>query len=88
MAKILFKLFRLGIIGGRHTDIVHLYKSFEQRQLGKKGQKRVREVVDKMIKESLLLPKPAKYGLHIRINPQQISRAKKIIKSVYKDFED
>ena len=87
-ANILFKLFRLKTIGGKHTDIIHLYKSFEQRQLGKKGQKRVKDLVDEMIKESLLMPKPAKYGLHISINPRQIEKTKQIIKEVYRDFEE
>lgn len=67
-ARILWKLRRRGNIGGSHTSIDNLAKSFGLRDLGKKGNKRLLELAKELIKEGLIIPKPTHYGLEISLS--------------------
>ncbi|MBI4215077.1 hypothetical protein HY546_03705 [archaeon] len=71
-ALILKKMVKHGYFGGRHTGIKSVSHGFEQQHLGKRGHKRIEWAVDELIKEGIVLKKPAKYashGYHIRLNP-------------------
>jgi len=63
-----------GYIGGRHTSIDNLQKSFPKHERGD-----VKNVVKRLIKENLIIPKSTRSGLHCSLNPQRIPDIEKII---------
>lgn len=67
MARIVHKLYRRGKWGESHTSFENLKKGFNQRDLGKKGFKRVDKIGEKMIKAGLLHSKSTGYGLEVSL---------------------
>ncbi|MBU2639346.1 MAG: hypothetical protein KKG75_01420 [Nanoarchaeota archaeon] len=61
--KILHKLTRLGKFKHSHTSIDNLPKGFPKDIRGK-----VKDLVDELIKENILLVKPTNYGKEISVN--------------------
>ena len=61
---IIRKLFYLGKWGGNHTSFDNLPKGFP-----KELRKEVKFVAKDLIKEGILLSKPAHYGLEVSLNP-------------------
>ncbi len=61
--KILHKLVRFGKFEHSHTAIEHLQKGFP----GHLGA-RIKENIDELKKEKILLTKPTNYGMHVSIN--------------------
>jgi hypothetical protein len=60
------KLFHHGYIGGRHTDVENLKKGLPSHFRGD-----VKEAVDELIKEEILISKPTSYGLHVSLDPHK-----------------
>ena len=71
---ILRKLYRHRIIGGKHTAVENLTKGLPKHIVGE-----AKEAVNELIKEGLLLQKPASYGLQVSLNPKKIDEITKII---------
>lgn len=69
------KLFQHGYVGGRHTDIENLKKGLPGHFKGD-----VKKAVKELIKEELLIPKSASYGLHVSLNPHQRKEIEKYLK--------
>ncbi|MEK6963434.1 MAG: hypothetical protein AABX70_03340 [Nanoarchaeota archaeon] len=57
------KLFHHGYIGGRHTAIENLRKGLPSHFKGS-----VKEAIEELIQEGILVPKPTSYGLHVSLN--------------------
>ncbi|MFQ5761823.1 MAG: hypothetical protein ACE5PO_02195 [Candidatus Bathyarchaeia archaeon] len=70
-ATILFKLHKRGNWGGSHTAFDNLKKGWKNADLGKHGVKRVEKLAKELIRQGLILPKPAHYGLQVSLNPRQ-----------------
>lgn len=87
MARIIHKLYRRGNWGESHTSFENLKKGFNQRDLGKKGLKRVDKVGEQMIKSGLLHSKQTKYGLEISLEFTQKDKLIDIMKRVFHDDE-
>lgn len=85
MARIAYKLYRRGNWGESHTSFENLKKGFNQRNLGKKGFKRVDKIGEKMIKDGLLHSKSTKYGLEVSL---EYTRKDELISSIKKIFPD
>ena len=71
---VLRKMFMYGYIGGKHTSIDNLQKSFPKHERGN-----VKGVVKDLIKANLIIPKPTGYGLHCSLNPEKIQEISEII---------
>lgn len=69
------KLFHHGYIGGRHTDIENLKKGLPGHFKGD-----AKEAAEELIKEGLLIPKYASYGLHVSLNPRKREEIDKYLK--------
>ena len=72
--RIIRKLFRRGNWGASHTSFENLKKGFTQRDTGEHGSKKVDKMGESLIKENLILSKPAGYGLEVSLNPKMIDR--------------
>jgi|SRR3989338_6614669 len=73
-ATILYHLRRKKIIGGVHTPYDTLKKGFPSH----KG-KEVEKVADELIKEGLIIQKPAPYGLQVSLNKEKIKEIEEYI---------
>ena len=73
---ILRKLFRLRVIGGKHTSIEHLTKGLPRHAVGE-----AKDAVKELIKEGFILKKPTSYGLQVSLNPEKIDEIIKIIQN-------
>ena len=87
MARIIHKLYRRGNWGESHTSFENLKKGFNQRDLGKKGLKRVDKVGEQMIKLGLLHSKQTKYGLEVSLEFTRKDKLIDIMKKVFHDDE-
>lgn len=85
MARIIHKLYRRGNWGESHTSFENLKKGFNQRDLGKKGLKRVDKVGENMIKAGLLHPKQTGYGLEVSLEFTRKDELISIMKRVFPD---
>ncbi|MBI2147543.1 hypothetical protein HYU19_03630 [Candidatus Woesearchaeota archaeon] len=68
------KLFHHGYIGGRHTDIENLKKGLPSHVKGD-----TKEAAKELIKEEILVLKPASYGLHVSLNPHKREEIQKYL---------
>ena len=66
---ILRKLFRLRVIGGRHTAIENLAKGLPKHAIGK-----AKSSVNDLIKKGYVIKKPTSYGLQVSLNPEKINK--------------
>ncbi len=82
MARLIHKLYRRGNWGESHTSFENLKKGFNQRNLGKKGLKRVDKVGEVMIKKGLLHSKKTGYGLEVSLEYTRKDELISIMKSV------
>ena len=82
-AAILLKLYKRGKWGASHTSFKNLKKGFKEKELGKKGLKRVDKAGKGLIRDGLLLQKPTHYGIEISLNPK---KHKIIHKAIQKFF--
>ncbi|MBI2129521.1 hypothetical protein HYU07_04745 [Candidatus Woesearchaeota archaeon] len=73
-ATILYHLRRKKVIGGVHTSFDTIKKGFPS-HLGKE----VEKTCEKLIKENLILPKPAQYGLQVSLNKEKLKEIEVII---------
>ena len=71
---ILRKLFRLRIIGGKHTAVEHLTKGLPKHAAGE-----AKNAVKDLVKEGLILTKSTSYGLQVSLNQEKIDEIAKII---------
>jgi len=71
---ILRKMFRLRVIGGKHTAIEHLTKGLPKHAVGE-----AKNIVKELVKEGLILQKSTSYGLQVSLNPEKIEEITKII---------
>ena len=72
--KILHKLVRFGKFEHSHTAIEHLQKGFPGHLIGK-----VKENIDELRKEGILLMKPTNYGMQVSINVEMTDRVMEYI---------
>lgn len=72
--SILRKMYLYGYIGGKHTSIDNLQKSFPKHERGN-----VKDVVKILIKANLIIPKSTGYGQHCSLNPKMIDEIEKMI---------
>ena len=63
-----------GYIGGKHTSVDNLQKSFPKHERGN-----VKEAVKVLIKANLIIPKSTGYGQHCSLNPRMIDEIEKMI---------
>ena len=85
IARIAYKLYRRGNWGESHTSFENLKKGFNQRNLGKKGFKRVDKIGEKMIKDGLLHSKSTGYGLEVSL---EYTRKDELISLIRKTFPE
>ncbi len=85
MARLIHKLYRRGNWGKSHTSFENLKKGFNQRNLGKKGLKRVDKIGERMIKDGLLHPKSTGYGLEVSLEFTRKDELLGIVKRVFSD---
>jgi hypothetical protein len=76
-ATILYHLRRKKVIGGVHTPFDTLRRGFPS-HLGKEIEKSARE----LIKQSLIITKPAPYGLQVSLNKEKIIEIEEFIKRI------
>lgn len=72
--SILRKMYLYGYIGGKHTSIDNLQKSFPKHERGN-----VKGAVKVLIKANLIIPKSTGYGQHCSLNPRMIDEIEKLI---------
>jgi hypothetical protein len=70
-ATVLFKLYKRGNWGARHTAFENLKKGFKESELGKGGLKRVEKMAKELMRSGLIIQKPTSYGLQVSLNPRQ-----------------
>ena len=87
MARIIHKLYRRGNWGESHTSFENLKKGFNQRDLGKKGLKRVDKIGEQMIKSGLLHSKQTRYGLEVSLEYTRKDALIQVMKNVFPDDE-
>lgn len=85
MARLIHKLYRRGNWGKSHTSFENLKKGFNQRNLGKKGLKRVDKIGQRMIKDGLLHSKSTGYGLEVSLEFTRKDELLGIVKRVFPD---
>jgi len=73
-ARILYKLARRQMWGGKHTDIVHLHTGVPAH-----SRKESKHAAAELIKEGLILQKITQYGLHVSLNPKKKPQIEHII---------
>lgn len=71
---VLRKMYFYGYIGGKHTSIDNLQKSFPKHERGN-----IKESVKTLIKNNLIIPKSTGYGLHCSLNPRMIDEIEKVV---------
>ncbi len=71
---ILRKMFRLRIVGGKHTAIEHLTKGLPKHAVGE-----AKNAVKELMKKGLILPKPTSYGLQVSLNHERIDEICRMI---------
>lgn len=71
---ILRKMYFYGYIGGKHTSIDNLQKSFPKHERGN-----VKEVIKDLIKINLIIQKSTGYGRHCSLNSRMIDKIEKMI---------
>ena len=71
---VLRKMYYYGYIGGRHTSIDNLQKSFAKHDRGD-----VKNSVKKLIKADLIIPKTTSYGIQCSLNHYRIDEIEKLI---------
>jgi len=76
-AKVLFKLARKEIYGGKHLSLDLLKHGFKGHESGE-----VDKVVEELIKEGWLLTKPAHYGMQVAINLNYSKEVKEFVRKV------
>lgn len=76
-ATIIYNLRRKKVIGGVHVPFDTLRRGFPV-HFGKEIDKAVKE----LIKEKLILTKPASYGLQVSLNKEKISEIDEFIKKI------
>ena len=72
--QILRKMYFYGYIGGKHTSVDNLQKSFQKHERGD-----VKEAVKVLIKANLIIPKSTGYGQHCSLNPRMIDEIEKMV---------
>ncbi len=72
--KILHKLARFGKFEHSHTAIEHLQKGFPGHVIG-----RVKENIQELKKERILLVKPTSYGMQVSINVEMTDKVMEYI---------
>ncbi len=72
--SILRKMFYHGYVGGKHTSIDSLKRSFASHEKGN-----VEKSIKKLVKMNLVLNHPTSYGKQYSLNPKKIQSIKKII---------
>ena len=72
--QILRKMYFYGYIGGKHTSVDNLQKSFPKHERGD-----VKEAVKVLIKTNLIIPKSTGYGQHCSLNPRMIDEIEKMV---------
>ncbi len=88
MARLIHKLYRRGNWGESHTNFENLKKGFNQRNLGKRGFKRVDKMAEKMIKDGLLRSKSTGYGLEVSLEYTRKDELFSILRQIFsEDFE-
>ena len=85
MARLILKLYRRGNWGKSHTSFENLKKGFSQRDLGKKGIKRVDKISENMIKSGLLHSKSTGYGLEVSLEFTRKDELLAIARRVFPD---
>ncbi len=78
-ATILYHLRRKKVIGGVHTPFDTLKKGFPS-HLGKD----IDKIAKELVKEGLLITKPASYGLQVSLNKEKIDKIEEFIKRILK----
>ncbi len=76
-ATILYHLRRKKVIGGVHTHFDTLKKGFPS-HLGRE----VNDAAKQLIKEGLIITKPAPYGLQVSLNKNKLKEIEEFIKKV------
>lgn len=71
---ILRKMYFYGYIGGKHTSIDNLQKSFPKHERGN-----IKELVKDLIKTGLIIPKSTGYGQHCSLNKERIKEIEELI---------
>ena len=71
---ILRKMFRLRVIGGKHTAVEHLTKGLPKHTISE-----AKNAVKELIKDGFILSKPTSYGMQVSLNPEKIDEIIKII---------
>ncbi len=72
--RILYKLVRHNLWGGKHTAFDNIPKGFP-----KELWKDVKNEAEQLIREGLIVKKPTGYGLHISLNVRMKAEIEKII---------
>ncbi|MEK6829375.1 MAG: hypothetical protein AABY15_04555 [Nanoarchaeota archaeon] len=76
-ARLLYHLRRKKVIGGVHTPFDALRRGFPS-HLGKEINKSARE----LIKQGLIVTKPAPYGLQVSLNKDKLKEIEEFIKRI------
>ncbi len=76
-ARLLYHLRRKKVIGGVHTPFDTLRRGFPS-HLGKEINKSARE----LIKQGLIVTKPAPYGLQVSLNKDKLKEIEEFIKRI------
>lgn len=72
--RIIRKLARHRIIGGKHTSIENIPKG-----MPKDLRKTVLEEVKQLIREGIIIAHPTSYGMQVSLNPRKIKEIKEIL---------
>ena len=70
--KVLERMVRHHWIGGKHTDIQNLRKGFERSRYAE-----VEAEINRLVKEGLIIVKPAFYGTQVSLNPRMLGEVKR-----------
>jgi hypothetical protein len=73
---ILYKLYRKRIIGEKHTPVENVFFGIPKHLHGQ-----AKYNLKELIKQGLIMTKPAFYGLQISLNPLKIKEIRKIIEN-------
>lgn len=76
-ATILYNLRRKKVIGGVHTHFDTLRKGFPS-HLGKD----IKKIAKQLIKQGLIITKPAPYGLQVSLNKNKLKEIDEFIKKI------
>jgi len=76
-ATILYHLRRKKVIGGVHTPFDTITRGFPS-HIGKD----VKKIAEQLIKQGLMLSKPASYGLQVSLNKDRVKEVEDFIKKI------